>query len=203
MAKVNLLPIEIVENRRFRRTQILLGAIVAGVLLLAGVGVVLAQRGVDSANDSLLESQARVSTLQTEKTRYAEVPQVIAQVEAATTARTLAMGTDVLWYRYLNEIDGALPSGVQVDALALKSSSATPGAASDPLSDAGIGGVTMEGSAQQYGQISNLLEALDDITGLASPALTNASRSELKIAFGSTAVVDVDALSGRYNKKAG
>jgi hypothetical protein len=42
--KVNLLPIEIVEKRRFRRTQVLLGLAVLGVVLLAGVGTSLAGR---------------------------------------------------------------------------------------------------------------------------------------------------------------
>ena len=46
IARVNLLPIEIIESRRFRRTQLALAGTVVGALVLAGAGTFLAQRSV-------------------------------------------------------------------------------------------------------------------------------------------------------------
>jgi hypothetical protein len=56
--RVNLLPPEILESRRFARTQRLLGGAVAGTVLLAGAGVLWAQLQVGSAQEALQETQA-------------------------------------------------------------------------------------------------------------------------------------------------
>jgi Tfp pilus assembly protein PilN len=202
--RVNLLPMEIIEVRRFRRTQVLLGATVMVMVVFAGAGTYLAQRSVDEANDELSTAQSRVSALEAQKTRYASVPAVIAEVDAAKTARALAMGTDVLWYRYLSELDGARPSGVEFTNLSVTMNiSTTEAAARDPLSPAGVGLVTIEGTARRYDQVSRWLEALDKITGIDSAALSNATKDEEIVSYQSNATVNSDAISGRYTKKAG
>lgn len=204
--KVNLLPIEILEGRRFRRTQALLGGAVLGAVLLAAGGTFWAQQGINDANDELTSSQARVSSLTAEQARYATVPQVIAEVEAANTARTLAMGTDVLWYRYLNEVDGARPNGLKINSLTftLNGSSTVPGSFTDPLTPNGTGTLSVQGTADQYDEVATWMESLNKITGLSAAKLTNASKDETGVVtFGSGGVLDSDALSGRYDKKAG
>jgi Tfp pilus assembly protein PilN len=201
--RVNLLPIEIIEGRRFRRTQGLLGATVVGVLVLAGAGTYVAQRGVAAADEQLVAAQARVSTQQAEKARFASVPKVIAEVDAANTARVLALGADVLWYRYLNDLDGARPNGVKLSGMTLALSAGPAAAGADPLTQAGIGTVTLEGTATRYGQVASWLEELNKITGLGSSSLTNAAKDEDVVTFSSGVVLTADALSGRYLKKAG
>jgi hypothetical protein len=204
VARVNLLPIEIIETRRFGHTQRWLGAAVLTTIILGGCGVFLAQRSVDEANDEQIASEAKVLTLQREKTRYADVPKVIAQVDAAVAARSQAMGTDVLWYRYLREIDDATPAGVTLKSLSMGIAAASGGTeGGDPLSKAGPGTFAVEATAKKYGQVANWLEAVDKITGLASASLGEASKNEDTINFSSRAVITVDALSGRYDKKAG
>jgi Tfp pilus assembly protein PilN len=202
--KVNLLPIEIIEGRRFRRTQLLLGAAVLGSVLIAGGGTFWAQQGINDANDQLLRSQSGVSALQTEEARYAAVPQVIAQVDAATADRTLAMSRDVLWYRYLDDLDGARPTGLQLSAITVTMNAAGASLASaDPLTPTGIGLITVTGTTDQYSKISSWLEALNKITGFSKSSLTSAITTSGSIMFNSGAVVDSDALSSRYEKKAG
>jgi Tfp pilus assembly protein PilN len=203
--RVNLLPIEIIEVRRFRRAQSLLVVAVLATIGVAGAGMLLAQRGVSAAHDQLTVAQATVTDLQTEQARFAQVPKVIAEVDAASAARTLALGTDVLWYRYLNDVNGALPVGVRLTGITLTMNSATAAAApsADPLSPAGVGTITVVGTADQYSEVSSWLESLDKITGFSSASLTNATKAVPKITFSSGAVVSSDALSGRYDKKAG
>ena len=203
--KVNLLPIEILEGRRFRRTQALLGGAVLGAVLIAAGGTFWAQQGINDAQDDLTAAQGRVSSLQAEQAKYAAVPKTIAEVDAADSARTLAMGTDVLWYRYLNQIQDATPAGITLNGItvSMTGSTGTPTAATDPLSNTGIGTVTLNGTADQYDEVSNFLEAADGITGFTSPTLASASKQQEKIVFGSAAVIDTNALSGRYDKKAG
>jgi Tfp pilus assembly protein PilN len=213
--RVNLLPIEIVEGRRFRRNQVFLGIAVVATIAVAAAGMLLAQRSVTSANDQLTASQAKVLVLQTEQARFAAVPKVIALVDAATAARTQALGTDVLWYRYLNDLNGALPAGVRLTAITLTMNAVTatstgtaatsaPAAAStNPLSQPGAGTITLAGTADHYADVSSWLEALDKITGFSSSSLTSATKGDTGIIFSSGAVITSDALSGRYDKKAG
>lgn len=202
--KVNLLPIEILENRRFRRILALLGVAVAVVLLLVGGGTYLAQRGVTKANDQLTASQARVSELQAEEAKYAAVPQLRAQVDAAVAARRLAMATDVLWYRYLNDIDGARPTGVEVSDLTVTlAAAASGGAATSPLASAGIGSMVLNGTADEYAEVASWLEAVNKITGISSSTLTSAAKADGTVTWSLTAVIDTNALSARYTKDAG
>jgi outer membrane murein-binding lipoprotein Lpp len=203
--KVNLLPIEIVERRRFRRTQILLGGAVLGALVLAGAGTYWAQRGVDDAGEQLSAADARVAALQSEQNRYIEVPQVRAQVDAAESARALALGSDVLWYRYLSDLDGARPGGVKFSGITMTMSatSSTAAASANPLSSSGIGSIVVNGEADQYSEVASWITAVDKITGFSSSTLTSATKDEDDVTFNTSAIVDTDALSGRYDKKAG
>jgi Tfp pilus assembly protein PilN len=202
--RVNLLPIEIIEKRRFRRTQMALGAAVVGCLLAAGAGTFWAEGSITDANNQLLIAQANVATRQAEQSRYAAAPKAIAQVDAAKTARTLALGTDVLWYRYLNDLEGAQPAGLELNAITVAMATvATSGTSSDPLSSAGIGTITFSGTADQYSEVANWLDAVGKITGFSSPSLTTATRGDNIVTFSSGATVDSDALSGRYKKNGG
>jgi hypothetical protein len=126
-------------------------------------------------------------------------------VEAAKAARRQAMGADVLWYRYLIEVDGARPPGLRLSSLilTLSNTSSVAGAPADPLSSPGIGTVSMTGSALQYQQVATWLEAVNKIDGLSSASLTNATRTGQTVTFGSGAVINTDALSRRYLKAGG
>jgi Tfp pilus assembly protein PilN len=202
--RVNLLPMEIIEARKFRQTRILLGVAVLGTLLIAAAGVFWAQQGVQDANDQLTVSQAKVTVLNAEKAKYAAVPKIIAQVDAAQAARTLAMEADVLWYRYLNDLDDARPAGVTLTAmtLTLNSVSAAPAPPSDPLGSHAVGTLTLGGTAEKYQQVAGWLEALEKLTGISSAALSEATEAEGEdgVTFSSTAVIDTDALSHRFDE---
>jgi hypothetical protein len=207
--RVNLLPIEIIEARRFRQTKIMLAATVLGAVLVASAGVLWAQQGVNAANDELAASEFRVTSLQREQTRYAAVPLVAAQLDAANAARTRAMGADVLWYRYLNDVRDAQPANVKLDSLTLTLTSAATGVGADVLTAPGIGTIQTAGTAAQYSQVSAWLEALNKLNGTSSSALSNAAKAAdaadptKAVTFAVGAVITSDALSHRYDKKAG
>jgi Tfp pilus assembly protein PilN len=201
--RVNLLPIEIVEARQFRRIKVLLVAGVVTAILVAVAAVIWAQQSVSDANDELEASQAKVTRLNAEQAKYAAVPIAVARVDAAKTARRLAMGGDVLWYRYMNEVDGARPAGVNLSALsfALTYPSGAVGAPGDPLSSHSVGTISASGSAQTYPQVAAWLEALNKVTGLSSSTLNNATETTTGVTFGSGVVINSDALSHRYDKE--
>jgi hypothetical protein len=222
--RVNLLPLEIVQGRAFRRTQIMLATLVGGAVVLAAAGVIWAQSGVGSAKDELTGAQSAVVAAQAEQAKYASVPQIAAQLDKATLARSTAMAEDVLWYRPLNDLVGALPSGASLTtisaALSTTSATAASGAtATDPITPLGIGSVNLAGTAvgsdqkSAYAEVAAYIDAVEKVHGLAYNHLQTGSLTQTavsstgtitySVAFTMTVTVDSDALSGRYTTKAG
>lgn len=199
-AKVNLLPIEIIESRRFRRTQVVLGGLVVVVVLAIAGATVWAQTEVTAADKDLVVAQATVTTLQQEQAKFSAVPRVVSMLEAAQNARMLALGNEVLMHTYLNELDGARPAGIDLTGLTL---GLQPALTADPLAPTGIGTITVTGTAVRYDQVSAWMDALDKVNGTAATSLTNATRNDTGLTFSSSSVITADALSGRYQKKAG
>lgn len=212
--RVNLLPPEIFEARRFKRTQGALGACVVVTLLVAGGVYYLSQQRADAAQEELTIAQARTTELQAEQAEYAEVPKVLAQVESAELARETAMSTDVLWYRYLNDLALSYPAEVWLGNLTATvagpggttGAAAVPVAGSDPLATPGIGTVTFTGTALDHPDVASWLDVLAGTPGFADPYFSSSSRSEIDgtdvVQFTSQVVVTADALSERYNRKA-
>jgi len=213
--RVNLLPPEILEGRRFSGVKRRLGAVVVAVLVLAGLGTFWAQGRVSAAADALAATRAETAPLMAEQARYDAVPVVIAAVEAAETTRQRAMATDVLWYRYLDEIALATTQDVWLTGITATMSGAagspnqaTAGPAGDPLAPPGIGTLAISGSATAYPDVASWLIALDKITGIKGSVLTSASRdsstgSDSAITFTTNSTITSDALSHRYDREAG
>ena len=200
VARVNLLPPEIVENRQFRRMQKYLVACVAGTVVVAGALAALAQVQVQRAEKQLEEVQAQTSVLNREKAKYAEVPRVLAQVEAAEAIRERAMATDVLWYRYLNDLALATPSQVWLtDITATVSdpvaSAQNAGAATDPLAPTGIGSLSFTASGLRFPDVASWMDALEGIPGFDGVTLQSATGRQSG-AGGGTAAPGQGATSG-------
>ena len=83
LPRVNLLPPEIEQQRRFRHVQVGLGGAVLASLVVAGALVVAAGAQVGKAQDDLDANKAQATQLQSKVAEYAEVPLVYGQVEAA------------------------------------------------------------------------------------------------------------------------
>jgi Tfp pilus assembly protein PilN len=223
--KVNLLPQEILDARRFRKVQFRLAfAVVATILLIAG-GIVWAQFEVARAQEALDVTAAQTSLLRRQESRYAEVPKLTSAVAAAKSARETALAQDMLWYRLMSDIALATPSNVWLTTMNVNvsavgstatassakssgSASASGAAAADPLVPTGIGNVTVTGTAASYPDVAAWLEAIVRVRGLAGSTLQTVTRAggastggELQ--FTSQIVIDTNALSHRYDQKAG
>jgi Tfp pilus assembly protein PilN len=211
--RVNLLPPEVLEGRRFRRTQVKLAGALAGAALLAGAATMWAQMGVSAATQEGESVAARTSQLRAQEATYAEVPRVLAKVDAAKVAREQAMASDVLWYRFLDELAVATPTSVWLGTLDI-SMTDNPAAATakDALSPAGLGEVTVSGTASVMPEVASWLTAVGTVHGLDTSRLQSATRKEeagtagaktAKVAFTTAVSVTADALSHRYDRKVG
>jgi Tfp pilus assembly protein PilN len=212
--RVNLLPPEIIETRRFRRTQGILGGCVVGVLVAVGGVFLLAQGRANEAAEELAVARAETTRLAAEEATYAEVPRVMAQVDAAETARDQALATNVAWYRFLNDLARTYPEEVWLENLT--ATVAAPGgttgavpapvAGSNPLATPGIGTVTFTGTALAHSDVASWLDVLARTEGFADASFTNSARTQIDgqdvVSFTSQVVVTADALWDRYENEA-
>ena len=215
LPRVNLLPPEIGERRRLKKLQTGLGAGVAAAAVVVGALTLLAMAQVDSAQEDLDASQARGVRLQAEANKFAEVPLVYAQVEAAQAQLGQAMGQEVRWSYFLNDISLKTPNKVwltnmtvaqNVDTAATVAVP-TPALAQGSYIPSGLGTVTFEGKGFAHNDVAAWLDALAKQKGLTQPYFTNSEVQKIgtdsSVTFSSQATITEEALSGRYIQKAG
>jgi type IV pilus assembly protein PilN len=206
VVRVNLLPPEIFEERRFRRTQRMLALAVLLVVAGAGVVVYFAQHRVTEARSNLADVQARVGRLQSEKAKYDEVPKVIAEVHSADAARASAMSSDIVWYRYLDQLVQAMPPGVSFQSVSLAvAASSAPAGGSTALTPTGIGTLQLNGDAPDYQSVASWLESVVTVRGLAGAQLSTAAKNATDgtVSYTESVVITPDALSHRYDETDG
>jgi Tfp pilus assembly protein PilN len=220
--QVNLLPPEIRQARRFRRLQRRLGVAALVVVAGCGLGVVWAQAGVVSARHDLTTIQAEGSRLEAQQARYAGVPQALAELDRVKAAREAALARDVAWYRFLSDLAVNTPAGTALTSVTITMDAT---AADSPLTPAGLGTVTVQGTAIKFTDVATWLDSVNEVHGLAGSGLTSAVRqssggappssggsgtsgaagspaASTGITFDGTAVVVPAALSHRYDRKA-
>jgi Tfp pilus assembly protein PilN len=210
LPQVNLLPPEIEQERRFRRTQFVLGATVVASLGVVGVLFLAATSQVSSAQGDLADSKRQTTKLEARAAEYSQVPLVYAQVEAARAQLELAMGKEIRWSFYLNDLSLKIPSGVWLTTMTVTSNEAagpTPVAASTGYLEAGVGAVTFDGEAMKHNDVAAWLDSLAKQKGYTQPYFTESTKeligTRAVVKFRSQVTVTDDALSKRYIQKAG
>jgi Tfp pilus assembly protein PilN len=208
-ARVNLLPTEIGEARRLRKTQAVLGAGLALVVVALGAVYVTQVNDRHKAEDELATTQAETVRLQAEQAKYNDVPRTISAIDAAVTARSTAMAQDVEWYRTLNNFSLTLPAHVWMTSMTL--------AITPPVADATgtavgttpthVGTVTDLGTAMDHPDVATWLDVLGRQPGMANAYFSNSTKTKIGttpvVDFASTATLSQDALSHRYDRKQG
>jgi Tfp pilus assembly protein PilN len=208
LPRVNLLPPEIEEARKFRKVQAGLGAgVFASLLVVAGL-FVLATNQVNDANDQLDASKATGTQLQAQADKYKTVPLVYAQVDAAEAQLSRAMGKEIRWSYLLNDLSLRTPNKVWLaDMTVAQSDTVASTAGSTAYLTPGIGTIQFSGHAKEYKDVATWLDLLAKQKGFAQPYFTNANKEKIgtfnAVHFDSKVSITEDALSKRYIQKAG
>lgn len=202
--RVNLLPPEIEERRRFRRIQIGLGAAVVGTVGLVALGFLAASSSVNSANEELAVATAEQSRLQAESAKYADVTAVYAQAAAAQAMLTEAMGKEVRYSQLLSDLSLSVPENVWLTSLVFTQAEVPPAVGS---TQPGIGTVTVSGVGFSHEDVAVWLESLAGQSSYVNPYFSSSTESligpKTVVDFTSTATLTPDALSGTYTAPAG
>jgi Tfp pilus assembly protein PilN len=215
LPRVNLLPPEIEQARRFRHVQFALGAGVLGSLGVVAAVFVLASGQVGAAQDDLDGSKAQTTKLEAQSAEYSQVPLVYSQVEAARAQLELAMGKEIRWSFYLNDLSLKTPHNVWVTSMtatsndtsaAAATTSTVPGQTANYI-EPGVASVLFEGYAMKHNDVATWLDSLAKQKGYDQPYFTDSTKELIGttevVKFKSQVSVTDDALSKRYIKKAG
>jgi Tfp pilus assembly protein PilN len=205
VARVDLMPPEVLRRRRFRRARRLMALAVAGAALTAVAVSVSAWQAAVTAREELATEQARTSRLQAEAARFAEVPAVLGSIERARTSLSLAMSQEIGWYPVLDDITRSAPETVWFEQITL---SAVPADAvvEDPLATPGaVASVQMTGRALDH---QDVVAWLDEMAGLAtwtdpvfteSAAETGEADAGAPLTFTTTARLSAEAYTQRFD----
>jgi Tfp pilus assembly protein PilN len=204
LPRVNLLPPEIAERARFRRIQLALGG---GVLAVVGAVALLYVSAVGSVNEATVELETATATgtqLQAEKAKYADVTAVYARAAAAEAMLTQAMGEEVRYSQFLNDLSLTIPENVWLKNVSFAQTAVPPAlGATEP----GIGTVTFTGIGFKHDDVAVWLESLAKQKGYVDPYFSNSTEALIgerkTVNFTSTVTLTPDALSGRYTAPAG
>ncbi len=215
--RVNLLPPEVHEIRRFRRVQYGLGGAVVAAIGIVVLMLVLALGAVSSAQQRVDTTQAEQARLQGRLTKLNGVRQVYAQVAASETQLRTAMGGEVQWSHYLNDLSLTIPKNVWLTNLTVSlaagsgagsgaAAGSAPGA-SNPLATPGVGTLTATGTTFSHDDVASWLESLARQKGYADPYFSNstvsATGARRTVTFSSTVTIAPAALSHRYDRLPG
>ncbi len=212
MPRVNLLPPEVLEVRRFRRVQYGLGGAVAAALGVVVLLLVLATGAVSSAQQRVDETQAEQTQLQGRLAKLNGVRQVYAQVAAGETQLRTAMGGEVQWSHFLNDLSLTIPKQVWLTNLTVTltgsaaggAAAPAPAAGANPFAAPGIGTLTATGTAFSHDDVGNWLTSLAREKGYADPYFSNSTLASTglrrTVNFSSTVTITSAALSHRYDR---
>jgi len=221
MPRVNLMPPEIAEAARFRQLQLAMGAAIAVSAVIVGGLYVHERSGVSSAQSQLDSAQAQQASLQTKLASLQTVKDTFAAVQAKQGLLDQAMGQEVRWSYYLNDLALKIPSNVWLNSVQASESTA-PGATSTgpaPTSTSPspstlgaaatgvIGSITFDGTGLRHDDVAKWLDALARLKGFSDPTFSRSAEGAIGnrgvVSFESGVSVNNEALSGRYTPKAG
>ena len=204
LPRVNLLPPEIAETARFRRITYGLGG---GLLCAVGVVALLfvaASSAVSEAGTEVETATAQNTALQAETARFADVQAVYGRAAAAQAMLTTAMGEEVRYSQYLNDLSLTVPENVWVKNVTFAQ---VPAPAVAGSTTPGIGTVTFTGVGFKHDDVAVWLDSLAKQKGYVNPYFAGSTKASLGnrkiVNFTSTVTMTSEALSGRYTKPLG
>jgi Tfp pilus assembly protein PilN len=205
-ARVNLLPREIEERARTRRSA---SWTIAGVALFAAVlGVVyLGKLGaVNGAREEREAAQGRVTELEAELATLQEFADLDREVKARNELLAAAMATEISWARTLNDLALTFPASSSLTELAAAAvgASADSAAADTDVTAAAIASLSFTGySVERYAPgVERVLLKFSDVgmffNAYLAQAATELRGETLVTGFNGSLELSEDARTGRY-----
>jgi Tfp pilus assembly protein PilN len=186
VAKVNLLPPEIGENRRTRKVKAGLAAGVAASVALVAVGFVMESSKVGGAESDLAAARREGTRLSTEEKKLQGVRDTYALVDARKALLGRATAAKVKYSTFLTDLSLSMPANVWLTNVSFEARLPALGAVGPrgiarPAANApvqpGIGTVTFSGVAFDHDDVAEWLESLAKQHGYANAYFTSSAET--------------------------
>jgi len=193
VSQVNLLPPDILQAQRYRRTtSLVVAAGIVAILLVFGFYLLQAGR-LGGVNDDIRAQEATNASIQAsiaEKQKFADLQ---AKAQAKQELLNAAYAGEVSFSALLMDFSRVIPSDAYVDTLTLQIADA---AATDPTAVEGgttglIGTIAGGGQAVSIDTLSVFLTRLEQVKGWVNPWMSTVSRSTDVNGFDYTVSVDL------------
>lgn len=203
MPKVDLLPPEIAEEAKFRTARLALAVGVAASVAVVGFLWYSAHSSVSGAQEELTSAQGQQTALQTEVTKFRDVPKAYADVQAAQAELTTAMGHEIRFSYVLNDLSMTIPGKVWLTNVGISEDvdgiSPPVGAWGNP----GVAHLTVQGIAYRYPDVAAWLQMLGKGKYYTDPYFSDAHANQpigthANVGFTSDVVITPTAYSNRY-----
>jgi Tfp pilus assembly protein PilN len=204
LARVNLMPNSYARRAAVHRAKMGALAALLGAMLVAGLMFLVSWQKATSAQEQLDQATFERTQLQIEAARYAGVPLVFEAVNGAQGQLVVAMGNEVRWSFFLNDLALTMPAGVSLDTL--EATVIGPGQSAGTTGDGQVGGkagtLSVAAKALTFNSVANWLDSLAKMDTVADPYVSGLSRADVEgtkvVTFSSTADITTETLSGRY-----
>lgn len=210
LPSVNLLPPELAADRKFRALRVVLASIIVAALGAIGVLYLGALAGHSSAQDEVTAAAARKVDLQREINTYKDVPTVYAQIAKTETQLATAMGSEVRWSSFLNDLTKRVGRDKWITKVEIVQNVDTPAVSTVQGVDTGggvIGKVTFSGFALSeregdHRRLKDWLVSVGEHKSYANAYFSSSKATKLGrkdvVEFQASADVNEQALSRRY-----
>ena len=204
-ARVNLLPREIEERARSRRTTSWTIGAVAAYAALLGIVYIAKIGDLNAARAERDEAETTVTQLRSDLAELQEFAELDQQLTARNALLSASMATEISWARVLNDLSLTFPPSSSLLSLAGAAETAeaegTPAVAGDTDS---VATVTFEGySVERFAPgVERVLVKFAEVQTYFNPYLSQAQetpRGQTDVtAFSGTMQLTEDAYTGRY-----
>ncbi len=202
LPRVNLLPPEIEERRRFRQVQYGLGLAVALAVVIVVVLYAAAAHSVSSAKSDLATATATKSSLTSQVAQFGNVTAVRDQCEASQAMLVSAMGQEVRYSHLLSDLSLSIPDNVWLTSLAYTQGTAAAPAVGAATSVPAIGTFTVSAVGFNHDEVAVWLDAVASQPNYLNPDFGSSAEGLLGtrkvVSFSSTASIAPAALSQRF-----
>ncbi|WP_144760649.1 hypothetical protein [Curtobacterium sp. 9128] len=165
--RVDLLPTEVLVDRRQRAVvrRAWLGVVVVAVAV--GMAVVVSSAAAVQAEDRLAAERGQTDSLLLEQQRYRDVRSVETQSDLLRAAQAVGGSTEVDWQSTLQGVQDSLPAGVTIAGVQVDSASPLEAyaQADGPLQGQRIATLTIDAQSRTLPSVPAWLESVKGING--------------------------------------
>jgi Tfp pilus assembly protein PilN len=191
---INLLPQEVVGEQQTKR-YFGYATVVGIALVFVLIAITVAQRiSIHSAQNSLNQTQAQITTLQGQVGALAQFGQLKQTVDAKRQTLATALTGDISWTRFLDDLDHRMPGDSSLSTLTLTAQSGTT-----PDGQISYGTVQYNGTVKDFPGLAGWLDTMAAGRGLHFVYLGSGTKSDQNgvVTFTASANLTSVALSGR------